>query len=78
MYAIRSYYDPFSNAIDLFVPKAFEKQLEFLYHISNDLPKTLIGDPLRLGQIITNLVSNAVKFTERGEIEIDVSCEQLV
>ncbi len=65
-----------SNAIDLFVPKAFEKQLEFLYHISNDLPKTLIGDPLRLGQIITNLVSNAVKFTERGEIEIDVSCEQ--
>ncbi|HOO27047.1 MAG TPA: ATP-binding protein, partial [Lachnospiraceae bacterium] len=61
-----------ANSVDLLVQKANEKQLEFLYHLPPDIPQYLRGDSLRLGQIITNLVSNAVKFTKQGEIEIDV------
>ncbi len=52
--------------------KAVEKGLELLLDVSDDTPDFLIGDPLRLGQILANLVSNAVKFTERGEIIVSV------
>src|SRR3954469_7431679 len=52
--------------------KAHEKGLEFLAHIPPDIPECLLGDPLRLGQILTNFVNNAVKFTERGEVRVDI------
>ena len=52
--------------------KAHEKGLEFLAHVAPAIPEHLLGDPLRLGQILTNLVNNAVKFTERGEIRLDI------
>ena len=52
--------------------KAHEKGLEFLAHVPPDIPEPLLGDPLRLSQILTNFVNNAVKFTERGEIRLDV------
>ena len=52
--------------------KAHEKGLEFLAHLPASVPPCLVGDPLRLGQILTNLVSNAVKFTEHGEIRLRV------
>jgi two-component system, sensor histidine kinase and response regulator len=55
-----------------------EKNLEFLVDAHQDLPPILVGDPLRLGQILTNLVNNAVKFTERGEILVTVSLEERV
>ncbi len=57
---------------DLSVVKAQEKGLELMFDIGADVPIGLVGDPLRLGQVLTNLVSNAVKFTERGEITVGV------
>jgi two-component system, sensor histidine kinase and response regulator len=50
--------------------KAHDKGLELLVDFPAALPQHLVGDPLRLGQIITNLVNNAVKFTEQGEIRV--------
>jgi two-component system sensor histidine kinase/response regulator len=52
--------------------KAHEKGLEFLAHVSPDVPDLLRGDPLRLGQVLTNFVNNAVKFTEKGEIRLEI------
>jgi two-component system sensor histidine kinase/response regulator len=52
--------------------KATEKGLELLAHVAPSIPQFLLGDPLRLGQILTNLVNNSVKFTERGEICVNV------
>src|SRR5262245_16827108 len=52
--------------------KAHEKGLEFLADVPSSVPQALRGDPLRLGQILTNLVNNAVKFTERGEVRLRV------
>ena len=49
-----------------------EKGLEFSIHVEQDVPNFLIGDPLRITQIITNYCSNAVKFTETGEVFINV------
>jgi len=64
-----------SSVITLTAQKAHEKGLEFLAHVAPGIPEALIGDPLRLGQILTNFVNNAVKFTERGEIRLEI--EQL-
>ncbi|GLZ86334.1 hypothetical protein Pres01_23850 [Metapseudomonas resinovorans] len=52
--------------------KAEEKQLELLFQLDYDLPTALLGDPLRLGQVLINLGNNAVKFTETGEIVVGV------
>jgi len=57
--------------------KAHDKGLEFLAEVSPDVPETLLGDPLRLGQVLTNLVNNAVKFTERGEIRLKIELLEL-
>ncbi len=55
--------------------RAGGKGLELLCHFSPDVPDTLVGDAGRLGQIVMNLVGNAIKFTDEGEVEIDVSRE---
>lgn len=60
------------NIVNVISLKAAEKNLEFLYRVKPDVPQNLLGDPLRLGQIISNLVDNAVKFTERGEITVEI------
>ncbi|MDX8378456.1 MAG: response regulator [Gallionella sp.] len=55
--------------------RAHQKQLELLLHIAVDAPDRLLGDPGRLRQVIVNLVGNAIKFTQAGEIEVAVSCQ---
>ena len=56
----------------LMAPKAAEKQLEFLISVSDQVPAGLVGDPLRLTQILMNLCNNAIKFTEDGEVVLAV------
>jgi CheY-like chemotaxis protein/HPt (histidine-containing phosphotransfer) domain-containing protein len=55
--------------------RAHSKHLELGCHIAVDVPAALVGDPSRLRQTIVNLVGNAIKFTERGEVNLDVRCE---
>ena len=52
--------------------KAAEKKLEFIFDAPQDLPGPLVGDALRLGQVLTNLCSNALRFTESGEVVVKV------
>lgn len=52
--------------------RAHQKGLELLYEVAADIPDTIVGDPSRLRQIVTNLVGNAIKFTEKGEVAVHV------
>ena len=61
------------NVFGLIAERAAAKELELILDISKDVPRTLIGDPLRLGQVLINYANNAVKFTEQGNISIHVS-----
>ncbi|MEW6405435.1 MAG: PAS domain S-box protein, partial [Chloroflexota bacterium] len=65
------------TAIDVLAPKAAEKGVELAYIIQDNTPNRLLGDVTRLRQIMVNLFSNAVKFTERGEVVLTVSSRQL-
>src|SRR4030042_774704 len=61
-----------SAMIHLFEPKVEEKNLLLIKKYDNKIPKVLKGDPVRLHQILINLVSNAVKFTTKGKITVEV------
>ena len=63
------------DAVDLFSPLIRDKHLEAAYLIAPDVPASLAGDSNRLRQILTNLIGNAIKFTERGEITLNIQCE---
>ena len=62
-----------SAMLHLFEAKILEKNLEFIKEYDINIPEVVIGDPVRLHQIILNLVSNAVKFTTKGKITVSVS-----
>jgi PAS domain S-box-containing protein len=69
-FMLEDVFDDLANLVGL---KAEEKGLELLFDLPSDLPSALIGDPLRIGQILINLGNNAVKFTEKGEVVIGAS-----
>ena len=58
------------DVVTLLAHSSHDKGLELTLNIKNDVPDNVIGDPLRLQQVITNLVGNAIKFTESGNIDI--------
>ncbi|MBF0231756.1 MAG: response regulator [Desulfamplus sp.] len=64
--------DVLHNLANLVNMKAQEKGIELIFSVEPDVPKSLKGDPLRLGQILLNLANNAVKFTEQGEIIVSI------
>ena len=64
--------DVMDNVANLIGEKAAGKGLELIYNVDQHIPRYLIGDTLRLTQILTNYGNNAVKFTERGEITVSV------
>ncbi len=69
--------DVLENLLDIVGIKMQQKGLEFIYDIDPKIPNTLLGDPLRLGQILINLTNNAMKFTSKGEIILSIKSEQL-
>jgi two-component system sensor histidine kinase/response regulator len=58
---------------DLFSERCTVKGIEFVYYVAEEVPSRLVGDPARLRQILVNLIGNSVKFTERGEVLVEVS-----
>ncbi|MES9956063.1 MAG: response regulator [Sedimenticola sp.] len=60
------------NLATLIAAKAHEKGLEMVYSVAKNVPRRLVGDPLRLGQVLLNLCSNAVKFTSEGEVVVSI------
>ena len=63
------------SALDLVSARAAEKQLDLAYQFEGDVPATVSGDVTRLRQVLLNLLANAVKFTEAGEVVVNVSAE---
>lgn len=60
------------SVIELLAPRAHEKSLELAWYIDPSLPGTVVGDEVRIRQILTNLIGNAIKFTDKGGISVNL------
>ncbi len=67
--------DLVQRAAELVAVRASEKNLELAYQIQSDVPTSLVGDPNRLRQVLLNLLGNAIKFTDQGEVVLRVECD---
>lgn len=65
------------RVLDLVAPAAADKKLELAYSLADGVPTGIRSDPTRLGQILLNLLNNAIKFTDTGEVVLTVTSEQL-
>jgi signal transduction histidine kinase/ligand-binding sensor domain-containing protein/CheY-like chemotaxis protein len=70
--------DCIEEVLDVFAVTAAKSQLDLVYEIDNNVPAQVIGDCLRLRQVLLNLVSNAIKFTHQGEIFLGVSLQKIL
>ncbi|BDT68109.1 sensor histidine kinase RcsC [Comamonadaceae bacterium OS-1] len=64
------------NVVNLLSQRVEEKELELLCDFDSNLPKMLVGDPLRIGQILINYANNALKFTLKGEIKLSIGLQE--
>lgn len=65
------------EALILLAPSAHKKNIELSLRVSPQLPDALIGDAMRIKQVLINLASNAIKFTDKGSVDIDIDCEHI-
>ncbi|MEN8258784.1 MAG: 7TM diverse intracellular signaling domain-containing protein [Thermodesulfobacteriota bacterium] len=68
--------DILDNIVNIFKEKVQDKGIELVVYADKDVPRHLIGDPLRLEQVLINLVGNGIKFTDLGEVSLHVSCAE--
>jgi signal transduction histidine kinase/CheY-like chemotaxis protein len=68
--------DSLADSLDTLILRAEQKGVELVCGVAQDVPEYLIGDPGRLRQVVVNLVGNAVKFTDHGEVVVEVECQE--
>jgi len=69
--------DIIEDIINLLTPSAFAKDIELFYRIEKDVPRIIKSDPFRIHQILTNLIGNAIKFTDEGYVYLQVSTGEI-
>ncbi len=67
--------DTVQGVVELLAPRAYDKGLQIGWYADPDLPSSMVGDELRIRQVLMNLVSNAIKFTDKGGVTLEVGIE---